>query len=137
VSEQPLLIAGLGCRRGCTLDELLNLLGTGLAEQGCSPADLTALASSTHKRGAVALTQLASRLQLPLTYLPSSALQACQEQCTQGSALALRVSGSASVAEASALALARLLGGASSRLLLSKRKSANATLAVAVVGKHP
>ena len=137
VSPGATLVAGLGCRRNCALDELLDLLLRGLVELGLKPSDLNALASTEHKRGEPALQQLARHLQLPLNYLPASELQNWQGQCSHASALALQVSGSFSVAEASALAQAHRLAGGPCRLLLSKRKSANATLALAISGGQP
>ncbi len=37
MSERPTLVAGLGCRRDCSLDELLALLDSTLAEHGSNP----------------------------------------------------------------------------------------------------
>lgn len=124
-------VAGLGCRRGCTLAELLDLLQRTLIELGLQASDLACLASSTHKKDEAGLQQLAEQLRLPLVLLPAERLSLYHERLTQHSTLALRITGSAGVAEASALAQAETLGGGHARLLCTKRSSAAATLAIA------
>lgn len=131
MSERPTLVAGLGCRRDCPLSELLALLDSTLAEHGSSTAELTALASSEHKANEPGLLQLAEYLCLPITFLPAEVLTGYHDHLSQTSDIALRVTGSPSVAEASALALAERLSSRTARLWITKRKSANATLAVA------
>ncbi|KIP96260.1 MULTISPECIES: cobalamin biosynthesis protein [Pseudomonas] len=131
MNERSTLVAGLGCRRGCSLSELLALLDDTLAEHGSSTAELTALASSDHKADEPGLLQLAEHLGLPISFLPTDALTGYHERLSQTSAIALHVTGSPSVAEASALALVERLSNRPARLWITKRKSANATLAVA------
>lgn len=131
MSERPVLVAGLGCRRECSLEELLSLLDDTLAEHGSSTAELTALASSVHKANEPGLLQLAAHLNLPIQFLPAEVLAGYHGRLSQTSAIAQRVTGSPSVAEASALALVEQLSDRSARLWITKRKSANATLAVA------
>lgn len=131
MSERPALVAGLGCRRECSLEELLSLLDNTLAEHGSSTAELTALASSDHKADEPGLQQLAAQLNLPIHFLPAEVLTGYHERLSQTSAIAQRVTGSPSVAEASALALVEQLSDRPARLWITKRKSANATLAVA------
>ena len=131
MSERPVLVAGLGCRRECSLEELLSLLDNTLAEHGSSTAELTALASSDHKADEPGLQQLAAHLNLPIHFLPAEVLTGYHERLSQTSAIAQRVTGSPSVAEASALALVEQLSDRPARLWITKRKSANATMAVA------
>lgn len=125
-------VVGLGCRRGCTLAELCDLLQSTLDELGLQANDLTCLASSTHKQGEIGLQQLADHLRLPLVLLPAEQLSAYHERLSQHSQLALRIIGSAGVAEASALAQAEALSGGRAELLCRKRCSAAATLAIAI-----
>lgn len=136
MSDRPdgraLYIAGLGCRSGCSRDELLDLLHQSLAQQGLALEQLSGLASSEHKSTEPGLLQLAEELGLPITFLPSADLARYHGRLSETSELALRTTGSAGVAEASALALAEHLGGGEARLLLTKQKSANATLALAI-----
>lgn len=126
-------VVGLGCRRGCALAELLDLLQRTLGELGLQTSDLACLTSSTHKQDEAGLQQLAEHLRLPLVLLPAERLSAYHERLSQHSPLALRITGSAGVAEASALAQAEALGGARAELLCRKRSSASATLAIATV----
>ena len=131
MSERPVLVAGLGCRRECSLEELLSLLDDTLAEHGSSTAELTALASSDHKADEPGLQQLAAKLNLPIHFLPAEVLAGYHGRLTETSARALQATGAPSVAEASALALVEQLSDRPARLWITKRKSANATMAVA------
>ncbi|XXF08778.1 cobalamin biosynthesis protein [Pseudomonas sp. D1-3] len=133
MNERPILVAGLGCRRECSRDELLALLDSTLAEQGSSTAELTALASSAHKAAEPGLQLLAAHLNLPIHFLPAEVLAGYHGRLTETSAKALQVTGMPGIAEASALALAEQLSGRPARLWITKRKSAAATLAVARV----
>lgn len=133
VDGRALHVAGLGCRQGCSRDELLDLLQRTLVLQGLTLEHLSALASSEHKSAEPGLLQLADYLHLPITFLPNADLARYHGRLSETSELALRTTGSAGVAEASALALAERLGGGHARLLLTKQKSPSATLALAVV----
>jgi cobalt-precorrin 5A hydrolase len=129
--HQVIYVAGLGCRHGCSREELLHLLERALALQGLQPDDLIGLASSEHKRDEPGLRQLAEQLNLPLTWLSASQLAPYQSRLSQPSALSLQVTGSAGVAEACALAQAENLSGARAGLLCEKIRSASATCALA------
>ncbi|MDD1506010.1 cobalamin biosynthesis protein [Pseudomonas sp. CNPSo 3701] len=131
MNERPVLVAGLGCRRECSLEELLSLLDDTLAEHGSRTAELTALASSEHKVDEPGLQQLAAHLNLPIHFLPAEVLAGYHGRLSQTSAIAQRVTGSPSVAEASALALVERSINRPARLWITKRKSPNATMAVA------
>lgn len=133
MSERTTLVAGLGCRRDCSLDELLALLDSTLKAHGSSTAELAALASSAHKADEPGLQQLAAHLNLPIHFLPAEVLTGYHGRLTETSIKALQVTGAPGVAEASALALAEQLSGQPARLWITKRKSAVATLAVACI----
>ncbi|MCC6077179.1 cobalamin biosynthesis protein [Pseudomonas sp. GCM10022188] len=124
-------IVGLGCRRGCSMGELLDLLEQTLRQQGLQLADLDGLASSAHKAGEAGLQELAEHLRLPLALLSAEQLARYHERLSRHSVLSLRITGSAGVAEASALAHAEALGGGRVELLCARRSSARATLAIA------
>lgn len=127
------MIAGIGCRRDCSLADLLALLEQVAAEAGITLNDLGALASSTHKRDEPGLLHLAAHLNLPLAFLPSEQLAGYHARLSRPSALALRITGSAGVAEASALAHAETLSEAQATLLCEKRSNAYASIALATV----
>jgi cobalt-precorrin 5A hydrolase len=110
---------------------LLDLLQQALRPHGLQPADLSGLASSSHKRDEPGLRQLAEQLSLPIAWLPASQLNDYHQRLGQTSALSLQITGSAGVAEASALAQAEVLSGQRAELLGAKLRSANATCALA------
>ena len=132
-----LYVAGLGCRRGCSADELQALLEDSLAERGLRAADLHALATLHGKLGEPGLAALAARLGLPLHGLTADELQRYEARLSAPSAAARRATGCAGVAEAAALALAERLAGAPAELTIAKRRSAAATLALACAGPAP
>ncbi|ASL28802.1 cobalamin biosynthesis protein [Azotobacter chroococcum] len=129
-------IAGLGCRRGCPLESLLALLHAALDEAGLRPGDLAGLASSVHKRDEPGLLRLADHLRLPLAFLSAERLSAYHDRLTRKSPLALSITGSSGVAEASAMAQAEILGAGPARLLLPKRTNTVASLALATAPLH-
>lgn len=130
-----MIVAGLGCRRGCTAAELRELLEKTLAQLALPLSALDGLASSALKRDEVGLLQLAVELDLPLDFFSAEQLAAHESQLSEGSELVRELTGAASVAEASALASA--LASASERsgraaaLICPKQCSAAATLAIA------
>lgn len=126
-----LYVAGLGCRRGCSLGLLRDLLLDSLQSHNLQPGDLLALASSQHKQDEAALRQLASEWQLPLYWLSAAQLAAYDSRLTQHSLLSRQLTGSAGVAEASALAQAERLSGQRARLLGPRRHNPSATCAIA------
>lgn len=128
---QLIHVGGLGCRRGCSRAQLFDLLQQTLRPHGLQPADLSWLASSSHKQDEPGLRQLAEQLHLPIAWLPASQLSHYHERLRQTSALSLQITGSAGVAEASALAQAEVLSGQRAELLGEKLRSANATCALA------
>ena len=135
MSDAGLIVAGLGCRRGCRAAELEQLLRAALASLQLPLDALGALASSAHKRHEPGLLQLAAQLRLPLLWCNEQQLQAQAGQLLSDSA-ATRL-GLPAVAEASALAAASLRSGRPARLLLGKQRSASATLALAQALANP
>ena len=124
-------MAGLGCRRGCTLSLLRELLQQTLTSHGLALSALAALASSQPKQAEPALRQLADELQIPLYWLSSSQLQPYDARLSRHSPLSRQLTGSAGVAEASALAQADTLSAGHARLLGPRQHNASATCAIA------
>ena len=124
------VVAGLGCRRGCSQDELLDLLIHSLARHELTVDNLVGLASIAHKRDEAGLHGLAEHLGLELVFFAPEQLSTYQAM-TAGSALTQAATGSPAVAEPCALALAGCMG-ASPCLLGDKNRSANATCALAI-----
>lgn len=127
------LVAGLGCRRGCSLDELRELLRETLAEVGLDESNLTALASATLKADEDGLVALAAALDLPLALFTPQQLATCEKRLGEPSETVRAATGSASVAEAAALLQAEAQSGAPARLLVGKRRSDQATCALAFI----
>jgi cobalamin biosynthesis protein CbiG len=120
------LVVGVGCSLGCPAEEILGLVDRTLREAGADPADVVALATVDRRAGEPGVVQAAARRGWPLRTLPAPALAAV-EVPTPSAVVAAHV-GTPSVAEAAAL----LTAGATT-LLVPKRRSAQATCAVAVV----
>lgn len=119
-------VLGLGCRRGCSLDELAELAQSVLQEAGCEITALTALATVESRLEEGALCALAERWHLPLLGFAAAQL-AKQAGVLSPSAVVVEHTGSSSIAEAAAL----MAAGEGARLRVSKRKSAAATAALA------
>lgn len=131
----PMVVAGLGCRRDCPRQDLLALLIHSLAQHGLTVDNLAGLASIAHKRDEPGLHELATHLNLELTFFTPEALTLHQPE-KAGSPLIRSVTGSPTVAEPCALALATELGTAA-QLLGEKTRTANATCALATFDREP
>lgn len=130
-TSDSLLIAGLGCRRGCAAAELRELLEQTLAQLVLPLSALAGLASSTRKCDEAGLLQLAADLGLPLDFYSAEQLAPYESQLSEGPALVRELTGAASVAEASALACVAERSGRAATLICRKQRSAAATLAIA------
>lgn len=126
------VVAGLGCRRGCSVEDLLSLLLHSLQAHGLNVDNLAGLASIAHKRDEPALQALAKQLGLQLSCFSPEELLPYQLG-VQGSPITLAATGSPTVAEPCALALAERLGGQPARLLGGKTRNASATCALASI----
>jgi cobalamin biosynthesis protein CbiG len=127
------LVAGFGCRQGCTAAELGALLEACLAEAGVPLASLAALATREDRALEPGLRALAAERNLPLQGVAPEVLNALEARLNQPSERVRALAGSAGVAEAAALALADRLGQGPAWLVLDKRRSARATCALACI----
>ena len=135
----PLLVAGVGCNRGCALEALLALLDQTLARHGLQRGDLRALASIELKRDELGLRQLAETLDRPIHFYSATVLREYDDRLSRKSAIVFRETGCHGVAEAAALACAERLVRHDFRaeLIIPKQKNTDATLAVArIYGNH-
>jgi cobalt-precorrin 5A hydrolase/precorrin-3B C17-methyltransferase len=121
VYRPPSLVAGIGCSRGVSVEEILDLLRASLAEAGLSEASVTYLASIAAKRDEAGLLKAAERLGLPVRFRTAEELAAVETP--NPSSVVRDAVGTPSVAEASVI-----VSGA--ELVLPKRKSAMATVAL-------
>ncbi len=121
VYRPPSLVVGVGCSRGARVGEILDLLGRSLEEAGLSKKSVASLASVEAKSAEAGLLEAAQELGVPLRFYAAEELSGMD--VPNPSTVVQGAVGTPSVAEASVLA-----GGA--ELLLEKRKSENATVAV-------
>ncbi|SMF91965.1 cobalt-precorrin 5A hydrolase [Azospirillum oryzae] len=124
------VFVGLGCRRGCGWEEIAALVVTAFDEAALPDAarQLAALAAPAMKADEAGLAEAARALGLPLRFIEEDAMLAAQDRVHTRSATVLAAVGLASVAEAAALAAA----GPGSRLLLPRRSTPRATVALAL-----
>ncbi|MFI7858214.1 cobalamin biosynthesis protein [Pseudomonas promysalinigenes] len=126
----PALYAGIGCRRGCPVQALDQLVHEVLALHGLQPKALRGIASIASKADEPGLQQLATRYHLPLVLFEADQLHAFQAQLSHHSAVAFAQTGCWGVAESAALALASL-GHAHANLRVTRQVLGPATLALA------
>ncbi|HET7480005.1 MAG TPA: precorrin-3B C(17)-methyltransferase [Rubrobacteraceae bacterium] len=121
IYRPPSLVVGVGCSRGATANEILELLDSSLREAGLSKKSVAAFASVDVKRDEAGLLEAAERLGVPVRFYSADALSAAD--APNPSSVVRDAVGTPSVAEASVL-----VSGA--ELVLEKRKSGMATVAI-------
>jgi cobalt-precorrin 5A hydrolase/precorrin-3B C17-methyltransferase len=121
VYRPPSLVAGVGCSRGTGTDEILGLLFRSLAEAGLAEKCLAALSSIEAKRDETGLLGAAEKLDVPIYFHSAEALRAVETP--NPSDVVRKAVGTPSVAEAAVMS-------SGAELVLEKRKSANATVAI-------
>lgn len=127
-------VVGLGCQQGCDVHTLLTLFDTALAEGGIERDSITALASIDRKQNEPGLLALAETLSLPLQYFSAEQLAVFEHRLSHKSDVVFAHTGCYGIAESAALALAEQLGNAPARLLITRKKTAHATFALACTG---
>ncbi|MFE6685292.1 cobalamin biosynthesis protein [Streptomyces sp. NPDC057743] len=121
----PVLVAGVGARRGVPAAEVVALIGAALAVAGRRSATVAGLATVAGKAAEPGLLGAALHFGVPLWSFPAEALAAVGVPAPSGVVRA--VVGTPSVAEAAAL----LAAGPRAALVVGKRASAAATCALA------
>jgi cobalt-precorrin 5A hydrolase len=111
---QAMMVAGLGCRRGASGDDVAAAIAAALDVAGRRKEALARLATSAAKASEPGLRAAAAALGLALEAVPEAALQEAAPGCLSHSARVMAEAGLPSLAEAAALASAgpgaRLLG---------------------------
>jgi cobalt-precorrin 5A hydrolase len=125
VYRPPTLVAGIGCRRGTTLETIAAWTESVLAAHGLASSSLAALATVTLKVDEPGLLAFAAARKLPLVAFPP-ALLADQPGIETPSERVRSKIGIPAVAEPAALRAA-----GASRLLVTKQKGPGLTLALA------
>lgn len=96
-----MIVAGLGCRRGCAAADLVAAVRLAERSAGVVAAVLAAPRFKSHEAG---LREAAVKLGLWLLLVEEGAMRAVQPRCATRSDVALAATGLASVAEGAALA---------------------------------
>jgi len=120
------LVAGIGCNRHTNAAEIRELLLGTLQAAGLAAACLERLASVDLKKDEPGLAALAHELDLPLQFFSREAIGRVEAEVPTPSAAVAKHIGVKSVCEATAILASR--GGS---LIVPKRSSRNATVAVA------
>jgi cobalt-precorrin 5A hydrolase len=131
VLRPPSIIAGMGCNRNTSLSELKKLLLSTLESAGLAAASLGRLASIELKADEPGLNELARELKVPLECFDREAIAQVEDRVPTPSARVHHHIGVKSVCEAAAILASR--GGT---LIVPKRSSRNATVALARIGSR-
>ena len=123
----PVLALGVGASRDCPPAELAALVRRSLASAKLAPAAIGVVVSIDLKMGEPAVMALAERLAVPARFFPAARLLKETPRLQSPSAAAFRATGCYGVAEGAALAAV----GRQGALIVAKRKSRNATCAIA------
>jgi cobalt-precorrin 5A hydrolase/precorrin-3B C17-methyltransferase len=121
------LALGIGCARGASADEVLALARETLAKGGLAESAVGCVVSIDLKADEPALHAAALHFGAPLRFFTAARLEAETPRLANPSAIVFAEVGAHGVAEAAALAAA----GPQGELIVEKRKTANATAAVA------
>ncbi|QKC86297.1 cobalamin biosynthesis protein [Mesorhizobium sp. NZP2077] len=109
-----MMVAGIGSRKGVSVEEVLAAIESALAAHGLAMTALSALATAALKKDEDAIAAAGRTLNLPVIIVDDAALQAASPGTLSSSSLSQELAGTPSVSEASALAVAskgaRLLG---------------------------
>ena len=120
-------VVGVGCARGCSFEEIYELVDNALREANISPEGVVSVASIDLKADEVAINQMAEALGVPFRLFDGATLEAETPRLANPSDVVFSEVGCHGVSEGAALAAA----GPDAELVVEKRKSANATVAIA------
>jgi cobalt-precorrin 5A hydrolase/precorrin-3B C17-methyltransferase len=124
----PVLALGVGCERGCPVDDLYDLVMETLAGQCLSPKAIACVSSIDLKADETAVHELASRLGVPARFFDAATLEAEADRLVSPSDVVFAETGCHGVAEGAALATV----GATGKLIVPKHKTKKSTCAVAL-----
>ena len=116
------LVAGVGCERGASPEEVIGLVDATLANAHLSPLSLAAIATIDIKADERAIHAAAAHFRVPVRFLTVAELDHERPRLATPSAAVEAEIGTPSVAEAAALK--------AGRLIVPKQKSARATCAI-------
>jgi cobalt-precorrin 5A hydrolase len=101
---RPVIVAGIGSRKGVSSTEVAAALDAALARAGLTRADIGALATPAVKGGEPGITAAATALGLPLVLVPQKTLEAAADRTLTRSDRVVALMGVPSASETAALA---------------------------------
>ena len=113
---EAMIVAGIGCRKGASAEEIGAALDTALERAGRPLAKIELLATSTRKREEQGIAETAASRGLRLVFVEPADLEIASARGATWSRRVLALAGVPSVAEAAALAA----GGPKARLILPR-----------------
>jgi cobalt-precorrin 5A hydrolase len=113
---EAVIVAGIGCRKGATAEQIEAAIGAALERAGRPLARLDLLATAASKRYEEGIATSASARGVPLMLVDQADLEIASARGATWSRRVLALAGVPSVAEAAALAAA----GAKARLILPR-----------------
>ncbi|MCA0024400.1 MULTISPECIES: cobalamin biosynthesis protein [unclassified Mesorhizobium] len=125
-----MMVAGIGSRKGVSVEDVLAAIETTLEAHGLAMTALSSLATATLKKDEQAIAAAGRTLNLPVIVVDEAALKAASTKALSNSSLSQDLAGTASVSEASALAVA----GEGARLLGPRIVLGPVTCAIAISG---
>jgi cobalt-precorrin 5A hydrolase len=123
-----MIVAGIGCKRGTSSEEIVSLISAVLATHDIARDKLDAIATETLKANEAGIADAAQRLSVRLVRCSLPDLDGIADKVLTHSARVKAIKGVPSIAEASAL----LAAGPNARLLGARVAAANATCAIAI-----
>ena len=121
------MVLGLGCARGCSVDEVMDLVMSGLSAANINAATISCAVSVDIKADEPAMHAVAAILGVPFRVFDAATLDVETPRLANPSDLVFAEIGAHGVCEAASLAAT----GPAGKLVIEKRKSANATMALA------
>jgi cobalt-precorrin 5A hydrolase len=127
-SEEAMIVAGIGCGRETSSEDIVGLISVALAYFGIAPENLTAIATETSKADQRGIAGAARSLSLPIVRCPIAELGRVADRVLTRSLRVQEIKGVPSIAEASALVAA----GSNARLLGARLTANKVTCAIAI-----
>jgi len=127
----PIYSVGMGCERGCSVEDLQVLLNQSLEQANLNLSQISHINSIDIKSDEVGLIALAKRLNKPYLTWNVEQLTTVESQLSTKSDYIFSVVGVYGVAESAALVDVIKQTGQAGELVLNKQKSATATCAIA------
>jgi cobalt-precorrin 5A hydrolase len=131
--DETMIVAGVGCRKGATAEEIITAIFRALHNVGLSNRAVDIIATPAAKIGEPGILGAATALHVPLVSVSQSDLEAAGTRTRTRSERVIALMGVPSVAEAAALAAA----GPSASLLAARIATGPATCALAETGAEP